>query len=882
MNISMRTLWVIVLALWFGFAAAAQQQVNNFRVLTNLYVGNAITGATLNGYNIDAIATNSAAAKLDTTNGTPVVAGVSIGTNTLAKLEINGLFPLPADSTNFWASGDSQTFGEYNNVQVWTDGSKRLYSIFRWPNILATTYGLNLTNRAVSGSRLARTSGASDATLAQLNVLGVSFSGLVTVASGYNDADTSSDYGNAPRTRELFYRGMSAVIARVLAVDYSNAQGLRPDGSANASWSTAGSVTDESLAGKAYFPVGSPTTNTVKVLTLTGTQTLSFAATNAAVWLETSSAGGTVQLYYGTNLLDTVSLAGGSTYNLPAVLLGRDFTGTFTVTNVSGSNRILAAGSLGGPAAMLGRTVVVAAPLRLGAANYSDQRAAIFGNAYRAAAQDWNAYRVYFADANSRMMAAMIPSNDTSHPDPAGQKQILAAVVNAVRSPTIPADSAPAMRYTDGGFEIHGAQGNTTAYIQTPGVFFNTVGNDTYFDFYNPATATFGTAFLRANNLNLSQGGLQVQSGFDSVAELQTGNYGSLAHQGGILYIASQTNNGTTLSPLPVVVQSKGVLFEGFIMASSGPASLADYPTNSTIGVLSQAGGIVYLQALTSSGTVQTNEPLIIRAKRVQAEGPMVVTGVASSASDYPTNTSLRLQRAGAVSYIDAGTYDGTNDTPSEIQLRGAPVIVTGQSGVGGGFGVQGSFAAITNYPTNKFLAFAISGGEAYIDAYDRTGGTSLAGLPMNLRGSAVKIASQIELGAASDTTLSRLSAGRVAVEGIALENEDDVFPNTQTTITYSTTNVTVTIGGRKEYSHKLTLTNNCQLTFSGGVAADRGIIELVPAATNITILLASPARSTTGQTLTITAAGSSTNSNILAWQMIGSSIYVNVGAYYR
>jgi hypothetical protein len=134
-----------------------------------------------------------------------------------------------------------------------------------------------------------------------------------------------------------------------------------------------------------------------------------------------------------------------------------------------------------------------------------------------------------------------------------------------------------------------------------------------------------------------------------------------------------------------------------------------------------------------------------------------------------------------------------------------------------------------------------------------------------------------------ADTTLSRLSAGRVAVEGIALENEDDVFPNTQTTATYSTTNVTITIGGRREYSHKLFLTNgNCQLAFTNGVAADRGIIELVPAATNITILLASPARSTTGQTLTITAAGSSTNSNILAWQMIGSSIYVNVGAYYR
>ena len=62
MKHTLRTLWAIVLALGLGLAAQAQQQVNNFRVLTNLYVGNAITGVTLNGYNIDAVVTNSATA----------------------------------------------------------------------------------------------------------------------------------------------------------------------------------------------------------------------------------------------------------------------------------------------------------------------------------------------------------------------------------------------------------------------------------------------------------------------------------------------------------------------------------------------------------------------------------------------------------------------------------------------------------------------------------------------------------------------------------------------------------------------------------------------------------------------------------------------------
>ena len=66
---TLRILWLLVLSLVLGLPVQAQQQVNNFRVLTNLYVGNAITGLTLNGYNIDAIATNSAAGKLDSAQG---------------------------------------------------------------------------------------------------------------------------------------------------------------------------------------------------------------------------------------------------------------------------------------------------------------------------------------------------------------------------------------------------------------------------------------------------------------------------------------------------------------------------------------------------------------------------------------------------------------------------------------------------------------------------------------------------------------------------------------------------------------------------------------------------------------------------------------------
>jgi hypothetical protein len=67
----MKNIIFCVLAL-LASVAFGQQTVNNFTVKTNLVVGNNIQGVTLNGYNIDAIATNSAANKLNITNGTAV------------------------------------------------------------------------------------------------------------------------------------------------------------------------------------------------------------------------------------------------------------------------------------------------------------------------------------------------------------------------------------------------------------------------------------------------------------------------------------------------------------------------------------------------------------------------------------------------------------------------------------------------------------------------------------------------------------------------------------------------------------------------------------------------------------------------------------------
>jgi hypothetical protein len=954
MNISMRTLWVIVLALWFGFAAAAQQQVNNFRVLTNLYVGGAITGATLNGYNIDAIATNSAAAKLDITNGVPVVAGVSIGTNTLAKLEVNGLFPLPANATNYWAAGDSWTYGQFVTPQTWTSsGSPYLmFSPLLYCNILSTNWGLNLTNRGVSGSRIARTGTAPNSTLAQLNVLPADWSGLVTVEHGYNDS-TSENYGATQRTHTLFRQAADAILARLFAADSANAQGLRADGTTIGGWSASGTVSDAGNAGTAPFPVGGVSTNTVQLRTLTGSQTVSFSGTNAFVVLENSSNGGIVEFRQGTNILARANLSTpGETYFLPQALLALNRSGTFTVTNVSGTNVLIGVGSVAAPTATVNRQVVLCTPGRLNGLRWNSVATSIAG-AFAVAVQDWQPYKVFLADVASRIDPdTMVPADDLNHPDPRGHIEIAKAISMATRSPDDSQLNAPAARFLQGGLQVQGAQIYGGQYKGGPSVFLSMASdNQGYLDSFDWTSVAYQPLNIRAKSTRLTAGGLIVSSGFTALSDYPVGNLTSLALAGGQGYLDSLNYNGSSTSYLPLNVRAKSTrISQGGLTVEGGPTGTNDYPVGSFVQ-LAQSGGIGYLDSLnftgsaaatflpleiraklTSFGTAgsgavtvhsgfaSTNDypnddflslgfsggqgyldsltnqagvfsllPLNLRGSRVQIGsggqgGGLVVQGSFINTNQYPAGAFTSLAMSGNEAYLDANTNSGTAVTTVPLNIRSKGVIVSpGSQGMG--LAVQGGYSVVTDYPTNKFLAFAISGGEAYVDAYDRTGGTNFAGLPMNLRGSAVKIASQIELGAASDTTLSRLSAGQLAVEGVQVA----LKPTTET-LTYSTTNVTITAGKGPMQRSLLTVTNNFQLLWSGLTDNDGGVVHLIPATTNVTVLVSSPGRAAgssaataTGST-TLTITGATNGWAELAWSVVSvggtNRVSVNLGAY--
>lgn len=107
-------------------------------------------------------------------------------------------------------------------------------------------------------------------------------------------------------------------------------------------------------------------------------------------------------------------------------------------------------------------------------------------------------------------------------------------------------------------------------------------------------------------------------------------------------------------------------------------------------------------------------------------------------------------------------------------------------------------------------------------------------------------------------------------VAGAVVPTKSETMPTTST-LSYSGTTVTLSAGGRREYSHTLIVTNAFTLDISGATDGDRGIILCWPAVTtNCAVTLTSPARAPSGG-ISVTAAGSAsayTNYTAIAWQV--------------
>ena len=822
--------------------------------------------------------------------------GVSLGTTWIAGLtgywqnitprdpSSGAVLPFAVLSgiTNYWALGDSQTIGQFALEHDFTDPSKVMYDQFKYANIIADKYGLNLTNRGVSGSRIAYTATAPGSVLAQANVIPAEWAGVVTVMSGYNDS-TSDNYGDTTRAHAMFRAAGTAIIARLLASDWINPQGLNSSGASVGTFATTGVVSDGGNAGKSPFPVGSPATDTRKLLTMTAGDTVTFSATNPVVWMQTSPTGGVAQLWQGTNQIAGIDTdtADTATYFLPQAMTGMGLTGEFTVTNVSGTTVLMAVGSVKA-APEANRTIIIASPVRLGSSTRFDGVGAMIANALKSAAHDWAFYHVGYADTASKIdLNTMIPTGDPDHPGPRGHKAMAAAFEIAARPDALSSAGSPAPRYTDQGFQIYGGLTSVSQYTPKKSILASVSGGIAYIDSYLPPSGPYYPLTFRAKTTRFQQGSVIVAGSLASTADWPIDDFLELSTTSTPESIVSAvTYNGSSYTYNPILLRGKTTsVSSGPFQVQSTASAISDYKTGDSL-TLSTSSGTSYVDSASSDGASLTYLPMELRAKTTAVTtGALQIQSSASATADYRTGNSLTLATTGGVSYVDAFSSDGASLTYIPLNMRSKRVhISTGHFSVGGGP------TAVSDYQLGNQLTASMSSGVGYIQSLT-SDGTSTTYLPLRFRGSSVNVESSlqaetIELGNSSDTTLARSAAGSVTIEG-----DHIVTAPSTATLTTSGGNVTVTGGRGKVKTLVWAADGNANLVFSGLVDGDTGTLLVAAASTNVTLTLTDAfAYSPSGTSLTVT--GGTNLFSVVAWKntvVSGTNVVlVNLGDYSR
>lgn len=966
---------IIALTLWIGLTVAAQQQVNNFRVLTNLFVGNNIQGVTLNGYNIDAIATNSAANKLNITNG--VSSGLTLGgttvyggsdsnyVNSITGDYIVGLGYNIGGPTLKVLANSVQTVSELTNSV--NPGAVSFFSVVNVQGFSSATDGGGGTFRKVFSSGLAVTTNgpilpANNATFAWQRVL--NGQPLTPRMFGAQGNGTNNDW--AAMQAAVSYITTNRLELHIPAGTYILTNKLVIPVNTSG-WSITGDGAGSILKQMNASGDGTP------IFEFAGGGITQFAISGLTLQWDNGS-GAPAPGYKNVGFMfawDGVSNRESGVYNFS--LTDLLFTFGFrclsnfdlTATTSSGVN-------VWGMALEKSRSVY----MNGGAVQFSNNMVGGFPNVrisdfhingrtdgiYVTNSPFIYAEPQFYCNAANSWTFDGVELNNIATSVPAWQFTGPATQItfNSSRAEAFWLTSTRAMMEFDnvgvaiGSFEFS----NITAHTNTACTLIK-------FDNSNPATARHTLVINSLDHQgNPSYPSIHLQSGASmTLVDAAVGTY---AFEGNLPPVINATTYGRSAPMLrgeaswryqPTTV---GTNYTPFVNATTNaPNWFRLTCASNTLAINAVTGaspGAEYVFDLSSAGGTRiawispTYQVTDIDRSVAAGDRKLVRflfngTNMVQTASVPPWGGGNRVLLAnaqqGGIAALDLSTGTGANTPTNRWRISKTG---TAESGANAGsdlaieryddLGVQtGVPLAITRSNGNVTITSTVAtvnAGQTIIQGgygndllIGTTGGTAGASIRAGANATALlqfnsgslarwrltkdpstesgtntganfTLESYNDAGAYIETpmtvnratgltTLKSLNViGAMTKNGVAVATADEVFPNTQTTATYSTTNVTITIGGRREYSHKLFLTNgNCQLAFTNGVAADRGIIELVPAATNITILLASPARSTTGQTLTITAAGS-TNSNILAWQMIGTNIYVSNAAYYR
>jgi hypothetical protein len=503
----------------------------------------------------------------------------------------------------------------------------------------------------------------------------VDWSGLVTILQGYNDAILSL---TSPGWHRVWYNGQRAILARALAAGYvaGGTAAKTHNGVTYSSLSTTGSdQTDASMQAHNPFPVGAPGTDDRINIELDGTDTISLVTTNrssVAIWYETHADGGVA--WVATNGVAVMSLDstvphGGNTNRVPGLVMLRNLpvnaTTSITITNVSGTNRIMAIGWLDELPAVA-KTVIIGTPLTLRSAVRDDPTLNQIGRAAVAAATEFSEWNVGIADvaASIDRTTDMIPQ-DVNHPTHQGQAKMAQAFIGARRPSRGELSGAP---WT--GIPITTLEVNGTSRVLGPIDFHRNSSSSTNLRWrverdtttesgsnagsglvirrYSDAGDNIGTSLTIAR----SSGDVTIGAALAATAGLTTGSTGSSGRlliggaAGSSRFVDYYTGVPTTGSNIRWRVQANTT-------AESGSNAGSDYQivrysdTGSNLGnalTITRSTGLTTLSSLSVSGSTITR----IRHGTATLSG----SGTATVADTTVTANSIIM----LTSQVDGGT----------------------------------------------------------------------------------------------------------------------------------------------------------------------------------------------------------------------------------